>query len=66
VAHAVEVTRVEQVDAGGQSGVDRGDALGAVGRPVHAGHTHAAEPDLGYRGAVGAQTSCFHARSIRQ
>ena len=34
VAHAVEVAGVEERDAGIESGVDRGDALAAIGRAV--------------------------------
>ena len=41
--HAVEVARVEQGDAGVERGVDGGDALDFVGRPVEVGHSHAAE-----------------------
>jgi hypothetical protein len=43
--HAVEVAGVEQVDPGVERGVDRGDALGAVGGAVHARHAHAAQAE---------------------
>ena len=45
VAHPVEVAGVEQRDAGVQRGVDGGDALAPVGRPVEVGHAHAAEAE---------------------
>jgi hypothetical protein len=43
VAHGVEIAGVEQRDAGIERGMDRGDALVAIGRPVDLGHAHAAE-----------------------
>ncbi|MCY1238681.1 hypothetical protein D9M72_514330 [compost metagenome] len=51
VAHTIEVTGIEQRDAGLQRGVDGGDAFGTVGRAVHAGHAHAAESERRHRGA---------------
>jgi hypothetical protein len=41
----VVVAGVEQRDAGVQRGVDRGDALGLVGRAVEVRHPHATEAD---------------------
>jgi len=55
VPHPVEVARVEQVDARVEGGVDRGDALVAVGRPVQPGHAHAPEPERGDGRSGGAE-----------
>ena len=43
MAHAVEVAGVDEGDAGIDGGVDGGEALGLVGRAVHAAHAHASE-----------------------
>jgi hypothetical protein len=47
VPHAVEVAGVEQLDAGVERRVDRGDALRLVGRAVEVGHAHRAEAEPG-------------------
>ena len=60
VAHAVEIAGVEEGDAGIESGVDRGDALAAVGRAVHVRHAHAAKPDGRDLGPSGAEPSMIH------
>src|SRR3954453_3632720 len=59
VAHAVEVAGVDQGDAGIEGRVDGRDALGPVGRAVHAGHAHRAEADLGDLRAGGAERTGF-------
>ena len=43
VAHAIEIPRVEQVHAGIEGGMHRGDAFGAVRGTVYIGHGHASE-----------------------
>ena len=63
VAHAVEVAGVEQRDAAIERGVDRRDALGLVGRAVHAGHAHAAERERENLGP--AVPSCVARREIQ-
>jgi hypothetical protein len=60
VAHAVEVAGVEQIDAGVERGMDRGDALGAVGGAVEVGHPHAAQPEDGDLGAGGTERAGDH------
>jgi hypothetical protein len=60
VTHAVEIAGVEEVDAGIESGVNRGDALAAVSRPVHVRHSHAAKPDGRDLGPRGAEPSMVH------
>ena len=57
VAHAVEVAGVEQGDAGVERGVDGGDALGLVGRPVEVGHAHQAEAEGRDAGAGAAEAT---------
>jgi hypothetical protein len=42
VPDAVEIGRVEQRNAGVERRLNRGEALGLVGRAVEVGHTHAA------------------------
>jgi hypothetical protein len=60
VPHAVEVAGVEQVDAGVERRMDRGDALGAVGGPVKPRHAHASEAEGGNRGSSLAKLSRLH------
>ncbi len=43
MAHAVEVAGIEQGHVRIECGVNRGDALGAIGRAVHTRHAHAAK-----------------------
>ena len=62
VAHAVEVAGVDQRHAGIERGVDRGDALGAVGRTVEVRHAHAAEAECRNDGTGLAQLTSFHGR----
>jgi hypothetical protein len=45
VAHGVEIARVDQVDARVERGMNRGDALGLVGRSITSRHPHAAESE---------------------
>src|SRR5581483_592543 len=60
------VAGVEQGHAGVERGVDRGDALLAIGCPVHAGHAHATEPDSRHGRAGGAQLSrSLHRAHVR-
>jgi hypothetical protein len=58
VAHAVEVAGVEERDPGVERGVDRGDALAPLGRPVHARHAHASEAERRDLRAVAAELAC--------
>ena len=58
MAHAVEIARIEQGDAGLQRRMDGGDALGPVGRSVHARHAHAAEAEGGNGGAGLSKRRC--------
>ena len=60
VAHAVEVAGVDQRHAGVERGVDRRDALGAVGGAVHAGHAHAAEAERRDMRAGEAELAMLH------
>ena len=43
MAHPIEVAGVEQIDAGIEGRMDRGDAFAAFRRAIHARHAHAAE-----------------------
>ena len=50
VPHAVEVARVDEVDAGVDGGMDGGDRLGVIAGAVDAGHAHRTEADARDRG----------------
>jgi hypothetical protein len=64
MAHAVEIAGVDERDAGIERGVDRGDALRAVGRAIHARHAHAAEADGGNRGTMRPEKPMLHVGSF--
>jgi hypothetical protein len=55
VAHAVVVAGVEQRDPRVERRLDRGDALGLVGRAVEVGHAHAAERERRYARPAGTE-----------
>jgi hypothetical protein len=63
VAHAVEIAGIEERNAGIERGVDRGDALAAVGWAIKVGHAHAAKSDGRDFRAVGAELSILHSRN---
>src|SRR5262249_6092669 len=56
----VEVAGVEHGDAGLERGMDGGDRLRIVGRPVAARHAHATEPHFGNVGTVSSQSNKPH------
>ena len=60
VSRAVEVAGVEHGDAGFERGMDGGDRLGIVGRPVAARHAHAAEPHFGDFRTIAAKAAGAH------
>jgi len=60
VAHAVEVTGVEQRDPRVESGADGGDALVVVGLAVDARHAHQAKPGAGHHRPAAAQRGRLH------
>ena len=66
VAHAVEIAGVDCRDAGLERGMDGGDGLGIVGRPVDARHAHAAEPKGGNQRAVTAEEKSLHRVRVRE
>src|ERR1039458_1589479 len=60
VTHPVEVACVQQVQPGVERRVDRGDALAAIRRTVHARHTHAAKTQSRDLGTIRAQPTEIH------
>src|SRR5439155_482340 len=54
------IAGVDQRDAGVEGGMNRGDALAAVGGTIHPRHAHAAEAKRGYRGPMSAQPTLLH------
>ena len=60
VAHAIEVTGIEQGDAAFEGGLDSGDGLVTVGGAIEVGHAHAAQTERGYQGALLAQATLLH------
>ena len=61
--HPIEIAGVEEGDALVQRLMDGRDALGAVRRPVHVGHSHGPEADGGYFRALGAELLSVHLMS---
>ena len=66
VAHAVEITCVEQRDAGIEGRFDGGDGFAPIGRTIHARHAHAAQAEGGNLGAGLAERAQFHGLSNAQ
>ena len=60
MAHAVEITGVEQGDARVQRCMDGGDAFVAIGTAIHVGHAHAAEAEGGNARAATAEFALLH------
>ena len=60
VARAVEVAGVEERDARVQCGMDRREALGAVGWAVEVGHAHAAKADRRQGRTIAPQSARLH------
>ncbi len=66
VTHGVEIAGVEQRDAGIERGVNRGDALAAIGGAIDLRHAHAAEAEGGDVGAGRTEFALFHDGSPRK
>jgi hypothetical protein len=63
VAHAVEVAGVEEGNTGVERGVDGGNALGPVGRAIHARHAHAPKAKGGNHRTAGHEVTLLHGLS---
>ncbi len=60
MAHAIEVTGIEQGDAAFEGGLNGGDGFATVGGAIKVGHAHAAQTERGYQGALLAQATLLH------
>jgi hypothetical protein len=62
VSHPVEVTGIEQRDAGVKRRVDSGNTLRIIRRPINPGHAHAAKTNGRHSGSWTSELARRHAR----